>query len=337
MKTVCALLSFLMLAAVSASAQPAGYHLLKQIPVAGDGNQDYLVIDQAARRLYVSHFTEVVVVDLDTEKLVGTIAGMDGVHGIAIASSLGRGFITSGNTSSVKMFDLGTLASLADIPAGKGPDGVLFEPVTQRVFAFNHRGGTLTVIDAVAGKTIANIELGGQPEFPVTDGSGIVWDIIEDKSLLLKIDAKTLQVLERWPLAPGEGPSGLAMDPANRRLFAGCNNKVMVVADADSGKIITNLPIGVHVDATAYDPASKLIFNANRGSVTIMHQDTKDQYSPVGTLETWPHANTLALDLKTGKIYLAASRYEEKPASTPDGKPRPAKIPGSFAILIYGR
>jgi YVTN family beta-propeller protein len=326
-----------MLTVVSAWAQAAGYHLLKQIPVAGDGSQDYLAIDQAARRLYVSHFTQVEVIDLDSDTPVGKITGMDGVHGIAVAPALGRGFITSGNTSTVKMFDLKTLASLADIPAGNGPDGVLYEPVTQRVFAFNHRGGTLTVIDAVAGKAIANIELGGQPEFPVTDGSGIVWDIIEDKSLLIKIDAKSMQVLERWPLAPGEGPSGLAMDPVNRRLFVGCNNKVMVVADAESGKIVASLPIGVHIDATAYDPATKLIFNANRGSVTISHQDTKNKYSLVGTLETWPHANTLALDLKTGKIYLAAPRYEEKPASTPDGKPKSVKIPGSFAILIYGR
>ena len=325
MKTTTTLLFILALTAAPAWGQPAGYHLLKQIPIAGDGSQDYLAIDQSSRRLYVSHGTEV------------DVTGRNGVHGIAVAPSLGRGFITSGNTSTVKMFDLKTLASLADIPAGNGPDGVLYEPVTRRVFAFNHRGGTLTVIDAAAGKVIDNIELGGQPEFPVTDGSGIVWDIIEDKSQLVKIDAKSLHILERWPLAPGEAPSGLAADWKNRRLFVGCNSKVMVVMDADSGKIVANLPIGVHVDATAFDPATKLIFNANRGSVTIDRQDSADRYSTVGTLKTWPHANTLALDEKTGKIYLAASIYKDEPPASADAKPKSVKQPGSFSVQIYGR
>src|SRR5258708_27194433 len=169
---------------------------------------------------------------------------MDGVHGIAIAPSLGRGFITSGNTATVKVFDLKTFASLADIPTGKGPDGILFEPVTKRVFGFNHKGGSLTVIDAVEAKGIKTIELGGQPEFPVTDGKGIVWDIVEDISTLVKIDPQSLEILARWPLAPGEGPSGMAMDLKNRRLFIGNNNKVLVVADADSRNIVAHLPTG---------------------------------------------------------------------------------------------
>ena len=336
MKTTCTLTAFLALAA-AAWGQPAGYHLLKEIPIAGDGSQDYLALDQVSRRLYVSHGTEVVVLDLNSDTLVGAITGMNGVHGIAVAPALGRGFITSGNTSTVKVFDLKTLASIADLPAGNGPDGVLYEPVTRRVFAFNHRGGTLTVIDAVAAKVIDNIELGGQPEFPVTDGSGMVWDIIEDKSQLLKIDAKTLRILERWPLAPGEAPSGLAADWKHRRLFVGCNSKVMVVADADTGKIVADLPIGVHVDATAFDPATKLIFNANRGSVTLSRQESADRYSTVGTLETWPHANTLALDETTGKIYLAASKYKDEPAVSAEAKPKSVKIPGSFSVQVYGR
>src|SRR5437667_4940117 len=237
----------LFMAALASPAQPTvSYHLLKKIPVSGEGNWDYLAIDQAARRLYVSHGAQVEVIDIDSDMPVGKITGMNGVHGIAIAPELGRGFITSGNTSTVKMFDLKTLQSLADIPAGNGPDGVLFEPVTRRVFAFSHRGGTLTVIDAVAGKAIETIELGGQPEFPVTDGKGTVWVNNEDKSMLLKIDAKQMKVLERWPVAPCEAPASMALDQKNRRLFIGCNSKVMAVADADSGKIITTLPIGEH-------------------------------------------------------------------------------------------
>ena len=322
---------------VFAGESAAGYHLLKTIPLEGDGNQDYLAIDQSARRLYVSHFTEVDVIDLDTEKLVGRITGLNGVHGVAFAPELGRGFITCGNTATVKIFDLMTLASIADVPTGTGPDGILFEPVTRRLFCFNHRGKSLTVIDPVEAKVISTIELGGQPEFAVSDGRGMVWDIIEDISTLIKMDAKTLEIVGRWPVAPGEGPSGMAFDQANRRLFIGSNNQVLVAADADTGKILANLPIGVHVDAEAFDPETKLIFTANRGNVTISHQDDKDHYSNVGTLTTWPHANTLALDEKTGKIYLAASQFKDEPPATPEAKPKSTKIPGTFAVLIYGR
>ena len=338
MKRFCSLAFLLVLMSAAVAAQTAGYHLLNKIPATGDGGQDYLAIDPAGRRLYVSHGTEVVVVDLEAEKIVGTISGnMKGIHGIAVAPKLGRGFVTSGGTSTVKMFNLKTLESLADIPAGNGPDGLLYEPVTQRVFVFNHKGASLTVIDAVAGQAIANFDLGGQPEFPVTDGQGVIWDIIEDKSELIKIDAASMKVLTRWPLAPGVGPSGLAIDLANRRLFAGCNNQVMVVADADSGRIMADGPIGVHVDATVYDPKTKLVFYANRENVTIFHQETKDKYSLVGTLENSPyHTNTLALDPQTSKIYLAGSRYEDKPAAA-GGTPKRVMVPGSFTILVYGQ
>jgi DNA-binding beta-propeller fold protein YncE len=338
MKKIVALLCALLMGAAAGYGQTAGgYHLLKKIQVEGDGTWDYLAIDQNARRLYVSHQTQVEVIDLDSEKPVGKISGMNGVHGIAVAPKLGCGFITSGNNSTVKMFDLKTLQSISDLPAGNGADGILFEPVTKRVFAFNHRAGSLTVIDAVAGKALENIELGGQPEFPVTDGKGTVWVNLEDKSTLLKIDAKEMKILQRWPVAPCEAPASMAMDQKNRRLFVGCNSKVMAVADADSGKIVTTLPIGEHVDATAFDPETKLIFNANRASVTIIHQDAPDKYSVVQTLETLPRANTLALDLKTRKIYLATAQFREKPASTPDGKPQQERAPGSFMVLVYGK
>lgn len=320
-----------------AASNPAPYHLIKKIPLAGEGNWDYLAIDVAARRLYVSHGSQVEVIDIDKDEPVGKIAGMNGVHGIAIAPKLNRGFITSGNTSTVKMFDLKTLESLADIPAGNGPDGVLFEPTTQRVFAFNHRGGTLTVIDAKEGKAIENIELGGQPEFPVTDGKGTIWVNNEDKSMLLKIDPKAMKITERWPVAPCEAPASMDLDRKTRRLFIGCNNEKMAVADADSGKIITTLPIGPHVDATAFDPASKLIFNANRGSVTIIHQDSADTYSVVQTLETAARANTLALDLKSRKLYLSSADFETLTAASADAKPKQKMLPNTFAVYVYGR
>jgi DNA-binding beta-propeller fold protein YncE len=324
---------------VALAASDPGYHLLNKIPLPGEGNQDYLAIDQSTRRLYVSHGVSVDVVDLDAEKPVGKIEGMNGVHGIAVAPKLGHGFITSGNTKTVKMFDLKTLQSLADIPvASDGPDGLVYEPVTERVFVFEHKGAGMTVIDAREGKVVLETPLPGQAEFPVVDGKGTVWDIVEDKSLVLKIDARSMKILEQWPIAPDcVGPSGQAIDTANRRLFVGCNNEKMSVLDADTGTILQTLPIGVHVDATAYDPATKLVFNANRASVTILHQDSPDKYSVVQTLETLGHANTLALDLKSSKIYLSTSMYESKPPATPGGRAGEARIPESFIVLVYGK
>jgi DNA-binding beta-propeller fold protein YncE len=312
------------------------YHLLKKIPVTGEGNWDYLAIDEGARRLYVSHGPQVEIIDIDAEIPLAKISGMDGTHGIAVAPNLRKGFITSGNTSTVKMFDLETFESIADIPVGEGPDGLLFEPTTQQVFVFNRRGGTLTVLDARAGKPVKTVELGGQPEFPVTDGRGTVWVNLEDKSTLLRIDVKQVKVLERWPVAPCEAPASMAMDGKNRRLFIGCNSKVMAVADADSGRIITTVPIGDHVDATKFDPETKLIYNANRSSVTIIHQDSPDTYSVVQTLDTLPMTNTMALDPKTKKIYLSTAQFEKKQAQITGGKPQQVMLPGTFMVLVYG-
>lgn len=328
------LVAGLRLAALAFAASDPGYHLLKTIALTGDGGQDYLAIDESARRLYVTHGTQVEVIDLDSEQPAGKIEGMNGVHGVALARQLGHGFITSGLTKTVKMFDLKTLQSLADIPvAADGPDGIVYDPATDRVFAFEHKGSGMTVIDAKDGKVLKDMPLAGQAEFPVVDGKGTVWDIIEDKSLVLKIDAKEMKVLAEWPIAPGcEGPSGLAIDLANRRLFAGCNNEKMSVLDADSGKILQTLPIGVHIDAVAYDPRTKLIFNANRSTVTIIHQDSPDQYSVVQNLETLQGTNTLALDVKTGKIYLSTAKYG--PPATPEG--RPVRLPGTFMVAVYG-
>src|ERR1700730_3316419 len=270
----------LLAGALALAASDAGtYRFLKKIPLTGEGNWDYLAVDENARRLYVSHGSQVEVIDIDKDEPVGKITGMQGVHGIAIASKLNRGFITSGNTSTVKMFDLKTLQSLADIPAGNGPDGVIFEPTTERVFAFNHRGSTLTIIDAKEGKAIENIELGGQPEFPVTDGKGTIWVNNEDKSMLLKIDPTAMKIAERWPTAPCEAPASMDMDRKNRRLFIGCNSKVMAVAVEDAGKIIKKLPIGGHRDGTAFDSETGLIFNSNRASVTVVHQESPDRYA----------------------------------------------------------
>jgi YVTN family beta-propeller protein len=259
-----------------------GYHLVKKIAIPGTGSWDYLTVDEAARRLYVSHGTQVEVLDVDSGAIVGNIPNTLGVHGIAIAPELGRGFVSDGQSSTVTIFDLKTLKPIADVPTGKKPDAIIYDPATSRVFAFNGGSNSATVIDASTGKVAGTVDLGGGPEFAAADGYGFVYDNLEDESLVLKINSRTLKVEQRWPTAPCASPSSMAMDCANRRLFLGCRSKVMAVLNADTGQVITTLPIGDHVDATVFDLETKLIFNSNgEGTVTVVHQDSPDKYSVV--------------------------------------------------------
>jgi DNA-binding beta-propeller fold protein YncE len=330
-------LLLLPLTSLLAASSSGGYHLLKRIPVTGDGSWDYLAVDAGGRRLYVSHGTQADVIDLDSEQVVGKITELKGVHGIAVAPKLGRGFVTSGLLNTVTIFDLKTLQHIGEVHAGNTPDGVLYESVTERVFAFNKHGDSVTVFGAADGKLAGTIELGGDPEFPVSDGKGSVWVNLEHKNTLVRIDARNLTVTGRWPTAPCEGPGPQAIDRKHSRLLIGCNSGIMAVADPDTGKIITTVPIGPHVDATALDPASSLIFNANKGSVTIIHEDSPDKYSVVDTVETAPGANTLALDPKTHKIYLSTADLGPPPEPTPDTpNPRPSILPGTFKVLVLG-
>jgi DNA-binding beta-propeller fold protein YncE len=324
-------------ATIGFAAAAGGYHLVKEIPVSGDGSWDYLTVDPDAHRLYVSHQTQVEVVDLDSEQPVGKVTDLNGVHGIAIAAKLGRGFITNGQSSTVTIFDLKTLQHLGEVPAGKSPDGVLFDSTSGRVFAFNHHGDNVTVFGASDGKIAGTIELGGEPEFPVNDEKGSVWVNLENKSTLVRIDAQSLQVTGHWQTAPCVEPASMAIDREHRRLFIGCGNQVMAVADADIGKIITTLPIGVHVDATAFDPGTGLIFNANNGSVTIIRQDSADQYSAVETVTTKLKANTLAVDPKTHKVYLPSATVEVPKATPENLHPPVIRAPGTFKVLVLGK
>ncbi|MDP9038849.1 MAG: YncE family protein [Acidobacteriota bacterium] len=322
--------------ACAAGQGAVSYHMTKQIPVGREGGQDYLNIDQEGRRLYVSHGTTVEVVDIDKDVWVGTISGLNGVHGIAVAPKFGHGFITSGKTSTVRMFDLKTLATLADAPAAGTPDGVVYEPMTERVLAFDHRSGVVTAVDAKSGAVVGMLEIGGMPEFPATDGKGTVWVNQEDKSTLFKIDAKTMKVLGSWPVAPCEGPTGMDLDRANRRLFIGCGNERMAVVNADTGAVITTLPIGVHTDATWFDPGTKLIFNANRGTTTVIRQSGPDTYSVVQSWVPAGHANTLAIDFKTHRVFQASSLYESTPGA--DGAAaKVSVVPGSFAVQVWAQ
>ena len=310
----------LFLAALGAPMLAAdNYQVLKKIPVAGQGNWDYLSVDESARRLYVSHGAQVQVLDIETGKVVGSIPAV-GVHGIAIAPELGRGFISDGKASKVLIFDLKTLKVLNEVGTGKDPDAIVYDPATARVFAFNGEGNSVTVIEGADAKVAGTIDLGGGPEFAVADGSGFVFNNLEDESLVLKINARTLKVEQRWPTAPCASPSSLAMDRPNRRLFLGCRSKVMAVMNADTGHVVTTLPIGDHVDATAFDPETRLIFNSNgEGTITVIHQEDPDKYSVFETVKTLPRAKTMALDPKTHQLFLSTAES------------------GQFEVLVVGR
>jgi len=307
-------------ALLGASASSSGYSLVKKIPIPGQGSWDYLTVDEGARRLYVSHGTQVEVLDIDSGAIVGKIPNTLGVHGIAIAADIGRGFVSNGQSATVTIFDLKTLKPISDVPTGKKPDAIIFDPATSQVFAFNGGSGSVTVIHAADGKVAGTIDLGGGPEFAAADGSGYVFNNLEDENLVLKIDARKLTVEQRWKTAPCESPSSMAMDRLNRRLFIGCRSHVMAVMNADTGQVITTLPIGDHVDATAFDPETKLIFNSNgEGTITVIHQDSPDKYSVVENVKTLPRAKTMALDPKTHQLFLSTAEN------------------GQFEVLVVGK
>jgi YVTN family beta-propeller protein len=302
------------------TASAAEFAITKKISIPGQGSWDYLSVDEAARRLYVSHGTQVEVIDVDSGNIVGTIPNTLGVHGIAIAPELGRGFVSNGQSSTVTIFDLKTLKPIADVPTGKKPDAIIFDPATSRVFAFNGASNSATAIDAASGKVAGTVDLGGGPEYATADGNGFVYNNLEDESLVLKIDSRKLTVDQRWPTAPCASPSSMAIDRANRRLFIGCRSKVMAVMNADTGQVITTLPIGDHVDATAFDPATKLIFNSNGdGTITVIRQEGPDQYSVAETVKTLPKAKTMALDPKTHRLFLSTAES------------------GQFEVLVVGK
>src|SRR5579864_1851074 len=321
-RVVCAIgVTILLFAAWASPASAAGnYSVTKKISINGQGSWDYLAVDEANRRLYVSHGTRVEVLDIDSLSAVGNIPNTPGVHGIAIAPEAGRGFVSDGKSSMVTIFDLKTLKTIGEVPVGKGPDGIIYDPATQRVFAFNGDGNSATAIDAATGKVAGTVDLGGGPEFAAADGEGYIYNNLEDESLVLKINARELKVEQRWPTAPCASPSSMAMDRDNRRLFLGCRSKVMAVMNADTGKVITTLPIGDHVDATAFDVETRLIFNSNgEGTVTVVRQDSPDKYSVVETVKTLPRAKTMALDPKTHQLFLSTAEN------------------GQFEVLVVGR
>jgi DNA-binding beta-propeller fold protein YncE len=340
MRTLGVSLLILVAAGVATAAAPEGYHLDKTFPVPGDGGWDYLTVDSAARRVYISHGNQVDVLDADSGEVKGTIPDTKGVHGIAVAADLGRGFISNGKSDTVAIFDLKTLKRIGDdVATGKDPDAILYDPSTKRVFAFCGHGDSATVIDAADGKILGSIDLGGAPEFGAADGAGNVFVNLEDKAMLLKIDAKKMTVLERWPLAPGKTPTGLAMDAKGGRLFVGCRSKVGLVVSAETGKVIADVPIGDRVDAAAFDPETGLaFFSCGDGTVTAIREDKDGKYTVEETIKTKQGSKTMALDLKTHDLFLPSADFKAPAAGGANNpRQRPAMVPGTFAVLRFSK
>ncbi len=321
-------------AAALAQSGSGNYHVIKTIPVSGDEGWDYATVDSAARRVYISHGSHVVVLDADKYAVVGDIPDTQGVHGIAIARDLGRGFTSNGRANNVTIFDLATFKTISTVSAGTNPDAIVYDPATKRVFTMNGRSQDTTAINAVDGTVAGTLPLGGKPEFAVADGKGSIYVNIEDKSELVHFDSKSLKVLHRWPMAPCKEPSGLAADWSTHRLFAGCDNKLMAVISAEDGKVVATVPIGDGVDANAFDPETKLAFaSTGDGHLTVAHQDGANKYSVVADVPTKKSARTMALDLKTHNIFLSSAEFDPPAPGERRGKMKP----GSFAVLVVGR
>ncbi len=313
------------------SAQ-SGYKVVNQIHLEGDGGWDYLSVDEEAGRLYVSHSSMALVVDLKTGTQIGKIADTNGIHGIAIAPSLNKGFTSNGRDNSVTVFDLKTLEVIEKIQvSGKNPDAILFDPFSQKVFTFNGGSSNASVIDPKLSKEIATIQLDGKPEFPQSDGKGIIYVNIEDKSEISVINAKTLKVEKSWSIAPGEEPSGLALDKETNRLFSVCGNKLMVVSDAVAGKVVTTLPIGGGCDGVAFDPGTKHVFSSNGGdgTITVVQEENKDRFKVVETVTSQRGARTITIDKTTHHLYLPTAEF----GAPVEGQRRPPMKPGTFTVL----
>lgn len=336
----------ILLSAVSLviAASPT-YHFLKKYPFgAAPGSTreyfDYISVDSAARRVYVSHGTEIIVLDADSGKTIGNITGLKQDHGVAVAAEFGKGFITDGGQGKVIIFDLQTLKVTGEAKADQDADSILYDPASKRVFVMNGDPKNCTVIDAKTGNVVGTIELGGGPEFAVSDGKGTVFVNIEDKAELVAIDAQSLKIKSRWPLAPAGTPTALAMDVEHHRLFsAGRNPQKLVVLDSDSGKVLTSFPISGGVDAAAFEPETGLIFVSTReGMVHIFHEDSPDKFSEAETIKTEFGAKTMGLDTKTHNIFLSTVDLGPAPAPTTDHPhPNPTPIAGSFHVLVYGK
>jgi YVTN family beta-propeller protein len=316
-----------------------GYHVAKKIAVGGDGGWDYLTYDGQSHRLFVSHSDRFAVINTESEKAVGEIGNLEGVHGMAIAHEFGRGFITNGTSSSVSVVDMKTLKIMNKIPVGKKPDAILYDSFSHRVFVYNGQDNSASVIDAAKETVVATLALGGKPEFSATDGKGHIFVNLEDKNEIVGLDASTLKIFARWPLKGGDEPTGLAIDVEHHRLFSVCHNKLLFVVDSDNGAVVTTLPIGAKVDGCTFDPGTGLVFTSNgEGTITVVREESPSKFTVVETIVTQPGAKTITLDPESHTLYLPTAEFGPLRAPTKAvPAPKAPILPGTFVVLKVTR
>jgi len=330
---------FLVALLCETAAAEEAYGFLNEIPIGGEGGWDYVTVDPAARHLYLSHATKVVVVDLAKNAVIGEIGDTPGVHGLIVVPDLDRGFSSNGKESKVSVVDLKTLRTISKIGTGTNPDALVYEPRRGEVYVFNHSGNSATVINAKTASVVSTITLGGSPEFAAVDSAaGHVYCNIEDKSEVAVIDTAKHEVVGRWSLAPGTEPTGMAFDATHHRLFVGCHNKLMTMLDTETGKVVATVPIGAGVDGCAFDDATQLAFaSCGDGSTTIAKEETSQKLTIIQTLKTERGARTIALDPQTHRIYLPTAQFHPPPSPAPDASPgRPMIVPNTLKLLVYG-
>ena len=338
---VCASI-FNLIAGGTSSAQSLSYHLVRSIYLPGDTGWDYIYDDSSLSRLFITRGSLMQIVNTKTGKLVGTVDGLSGIHGVTVDDALGRGFISNGNSNSVTVFDTKTMLKIGDdVPVDPGPDCIIFDPATQRVFTFNGESSMSTVIDAASSKVVGHITLAGDPEYSVADGKGFIFNNVEDQSEVEQIDAQSLKIVHVWPIAPGQNPSGIAMDRKNRRTFSVCRNGNLIVSNADTATVSTVLPIGNGPDAAAFDPKTGLVFSPNGrdGTLSICHEDNPDHYTLKQTVMTQVGARTMTLDTRTHHVFLVTARQlPPAPGAAPPAprqRQRRRFALGSFVVLEY--
>ena len=331
---------FLFLSVFSALlfAEAPGYHIIKTVKLGGEGGWDYLTADSAARRLYISRGSHVMVVGMDNYEVIADLQDMQGVHGVALAKELNRGFTSNGKTNDVSIFDLKTFMMLGRVKAGENPDAILYDTVSKKVFAFNGKSNDVTAFDAATGEVRGTIKVGGKPEFPVADGAGKIYVNIEDTNEVAELDSNKLELTRRFLLKPGEEPTGMALDRRHGRVFSACHNKLLVALEADSGKFLGTIDIGAGVDGAAFDPETGFIFASNgEGTLTVAKELVQGEFAALETVPTKKGARTMAIDEKTHNVFLVSADLEPAPAAKEGEKPqRPKPIPGSFVLIVMG-
>jgi len=324
---------------VAAAPQASGYHLAKKVALGGDTGWDYLYADPSSHRVFISHGNHTLVVDSEGKQL-GDIPNTQGVHGIALASEFNRGFTSNGQANSVTVFDLGSLQTISEVKiSGQNPDAIIYDPASKRVFTFNGRSNDSTAIDAKSGEIAGTVALHGKPETAQVDGAGKLYVNIEDKSEIQEVDTKAMKVLNSWSIAPCDSPSGLAFDVAHKRLFAGCDNKMMAMIDSTNGKVVATVPIGPGVDANGFDPGTGYAFASTGGDgmITVAHEDSAEKLTVVENVKTQARARTMTVDTGNHNLYTVTAEFGPAPApATPGGRAgRPPMVPGTFSLLIF--